>query len=241
MKSSTEEPIHESATVVLLRSTDSGLEVLMLQKNSKINYGGSWVFPGGVAEDQDNHGLQGLTGEPLRIASSQKTVIRETHEEAGLALTAEQLTPFSNWLTPNFRIKRYNTLFFVASLSESQANASIQIDREEIVDYRWLSPTSAIAEQAAGSLLLTGPSFVTLKILEACSDTKAAVSTLTKHGISYYEPRGLKTNTGVATVYQGDSAYQQNDLSQELLDSYSEVKHRLYMHKTLPWEFVDTR
>ena len=36
-----------AATVVLLREGDCGVEVLMLRKNSKITFGGMWVFPGG--------------------------------------------------------------------------------------------------------------------------------------------------------------------------------------------------
>ena len=36
-----------AATVVLLRDGDDGIELLMLKKNSKITFGGMWVFPGG--------------------------------------------------------------------------------------------------------------------------------------------------------------------------------------------------
>ena len=36
-----------AATVVLVRDGDGGVEALMLRKNSKITFGGMWVFPGG--------------------------------------------------------------------------------------------------------------------------------------------------------------------------------------------------
>ena len=42
-----------AATVVLLRNTDAGPEVLMLKKNSKITFGGMWVFPGGKIDAAD--------------------------------------------------------------------------------------------------------------------------------------------------------------------------------------------
>ena len=42
-----------AATVVLLRDGSEGVEVLMLRKNSKITFGGMWVFPGGKVEAFD--------------------------------------------------------------------------------------------------------------------------------------------------------------------------------------------
>ena len=42
-----------AATVVLLRDGKSGVEVLMLRKNAKIDFGGMWVFPGGRIEEED--------------------------------------------------------------------------------------------------------------------------------------------------------------------------------------------
>ncbi|HAL42384.1 MAG TPA: NUDIX domain-containing protein, partial [Gammaproteobacteria bacterium] len=38
-------PTIPAATVVLLRDGEQGVEVLMLRKNSKITFGGMWVFP----------------------------------------------------------------------------------------------------------------------------------------------------------------------------------------------------
>ena len=38
---------HDAATVVLLRDGAGGLETLLLRRNSRIAFGGMWVFPGG--------------------------------------------------------------------------------------------------------------------------------------------------------------------------------------------------
>jgi len=43
-----------AATVVLLRDGDEGLETLMLRRNSKIAFGGMWVFPGGRVDAEKN-------------------------------------------------------------------------------------------------------------------------------------------------------------------------------------------
>ena len=45
-----------AATVVMLKDVTtcaSGVEVLMLKKNSKIAFGGMWVFPGGRIDAED--------------------------------------------------------------------------------------------------------------------------------------------------------------------------------------------
>ena len=45
-----------AATVVLVRETeqDSGLQVLLLQRNSRRDFhGGHWVFPGGRIDEAD--------------------------------------------------------------------------------------------------------------------------------------------------------------------------------------------
>jgi 8-oxo-dGTP pyrophosphatase MutT (NUDIX family) len=45
--------VFHAATVVLLRDGDDGLETLMLRKNSRLAFGGMWVFPGGRIDDGD--------------------------------------------------------------------------------------------------------------------------------------------------------------------------------------------
>ena len=42
-----DESIVPAATVVVVRDGNDGVETLMLRKNSKLAFGGMWVFPGG--------------------------------------------------------------------------------------------------------------------------------------------------------------------------------------------------
>jgi len=52
--SGTEEvPLVAAATVLLLRDAEAGLEVLTLRRNSKIAFGGMWVFPGGRVDAEE--------------------------------------------------------------------------------------------------------------------------------------------------------------------------------------------
>ena len=48
-----EAPAIPAATVVVLRDGPEGVESLMLRKNSRIAFGGMWVFPGGRIDDDD--------------------------------------------------------------------------------------------------------------------------------------------------------------------------------------------
>ena len=46
-------PAQPAATVVVLRDGPTGPETRMLKKNSKIAFGGMWVFPGGKVDSED--------------------------------------------------------------------------------------------------------------------------------------------------------------------------------------------
>ena len=56
------EPI-PSATVVLLREANETIEVLLLKSNSKIAYGGMWVYPGGKIDAADYEKAGGRANE----------------------------------------------------------------------------------------------------------------------------------------------------------------------------------
>lgn len=235
------EESRESATVVLLRDTDTGPEVLMLQKNTDINYGGSWVFPGGVVDPEDAEVAQTILQDQSREAIAKITAIRETQEETGLRIQHNDLQAFSNWLTPKLRIKRYNALFFVSKLADSHSRSEIVIDEQEIIAAQWIRPSDALAAQKAQTMELNGPSFVTLSQLQNAIHAQHAVKRLVGQGVDYYQPRGCKTSTGVATVYHGDAAYDAPELSESTLNEVCEPLHRLFMHHDRPWEYLDTR
>jgi 8-oxo-dGTP pyrophosphatase MutT (NUDIX family) len=84
-------PAIPAATVVLLRDTDAGVETLMLRRNSKLAFGGMWVFPGGRVDDED---------------------------QSGLVLAVDDLVPVSHWTPPPVTPKRFSTWFFVARAPE---------------------------------------------------------------------------------------------------------------------------
>ena len=95
-------PARQAATLVLLRDSPDGPEVLLVQRNPQQRFmGGAWVFPGGALHADD--------------ADLAAAAVRELAEEAGIALpAAAELVPWSRWITPEEVKVRFDTWFFVA-------------------------------------------------------------------------------------------------------------------------------
>lgn len=80
-----------AATVLLIRDSDEGLEVFMVERNNRMHFASALVFPGGLVDPEDLDdaliarcdGLEGLSSDEaaLRIAG-----VRETFEECGVVL-----------------------------------------------------------------------------------------------------------------------------------------------------------
>ena len=75
----TARPATPAATVVLLRDSTDGVEVLMLRKNSRIAFGGMWVFPGGRIDSEDYSSDENLE------QAARNAAAREAAEEANVA------------------------------------------------------------------------------------------------------------------------------------------------------------
>lgn len=98
-------PVRDAATVMIVRDKPR-LQVLMVQRTSKVAFGASaWVFPGGRVDPEDAIGVDGaVTGLDDVAASSMLGVesgglawwvagVRETIEEAGLLLVDNGSAP----------------------------------------------------------------------------------------------------------------------------------------------------
>ena len=130
------EPLHPAATIVLVRDSHRGLEVLLVQRSKAVKHmGGMWVFPGGRVEDSD----PGADPDERAVSAA----IRETREEAGLDISADQLLYISHWTAPEGARKRFATWFFLAVLEDDQ---EVTVDGGEIAHHRWFTPEEAFAE-----------------------------------------------------------------------------------------------
>lgn len=196
-----------AATVVPLRDRPSGLEVLMLRRNSRGAFGGMWVFPGGQVDDAD------LPPHPAagdEIAAARRAAVREAEEEAGLVLDAGALVVLSFWLPPPETPRRFATWFF---LSRTADEADVVVDQREIREHRWLAPAAALELRQAGNFELAPPTFATLWWLTRFADTAAALEAATARAPERFESHVARNREGrLATLWAGDAGYEDRDM-----------------------------
>ena len=211
------EPVYPAATVVLLRDGKNGIEVLLVQRNTAVQHmGGMWVFPGGKVDKVD------YTSDRDEYQAAVNAAIRETHEEAGLNITAEQLVYLSHWTTPEGAKKRFATWFFVAILSDGQ---QVQVDGGEIARHRWVKPSVALEESADSEhpLRLMPPSFVSLFDIADCQSCAQARQKVGDREAIIYAPRIAFVEGGMCFLYAGDAGYHDSSLDAK------GGRHRFYM------------
>ena len=191
-----------SATVVLLRDGAQGPEVLMLQKNSKITYGGMWVFPGGKIDPEDY--ADGAPSEAGLAEAARTAAAREAHEEAGIQLRPQEFVWMAHWTPPPGPAKRFATWFF-AALADSD---DIQIDDGEIKNHAWLQPGEALAQHSRGEIDLAPPTWITLHHLSLRAPANKVIEHFSSQEAKIYATRVAKRSDGVrVAMWSGDSGY----------------------------------
>ena len=155
------EPV-PAATVVLLRETEdkTDLEVLLLRRNSALVFhGGHWVFPGGRIDAADFE----QADDGLEYPAAQIAAVRETREEAGIDIDQTHLVHTAHWTTPPKLPRRFCTWFFICPLYQP---VSVVVDNDEILEYKWITATDALAAAEAETLILPRPTMTTLRNIE---------------------------------------------------------------------------
>ncbi|MBB4662737.1 NUDIX hydrolase [Conexibacter arvalis] len=192
-----------AASAIVVRDGDGGLEVLLVQRTQSARFmAGVWVFPGGSVDPADyaSDDPEGLHF-ALRAAA-----VREVAEEAGIRLDgADQLVPFSRWITPAHLMTRFDTWFFVAP---APWRAEARVDGEECVDFRWTTPAAALAEHAAGGLPLVFPTIKHLEQLRAFGSVDALVAHSLESEVHPIEPRIVMVRDEPHVLLPGDPGYE---------------------------------
>jgi 8-oxo-dGTP pyrophosphatase MutT (NUDIX family) len=208
------EAVAPAATVVVLRNTRAGFELLLVQRASELAFhGGAWVFPGGRVDAADR---REATDE---IELARRAAVREASEEAGLLLSPQSLLPIAHWTTPKGRARRFATWFFLAESTDG----AVEVDGHEIKRHRWISPAAALSLQAAGELVLPVPTFVTVARLSGYRDAASALEAAAAREPEVFDPRPRSVSGGTCSLYAGDAAYTGGDLD------LPGPRHRLWM------------
>ena len=221
------EPI-DAATVVVARDSSNGIEVLMLRRNSKIYFGGMWVFPGGKVDPDARADATTVTvcdggdGRGFHAAA-----IREAQEEAGIDLSDTELHHFAHWLPPAVRPKRFSTQFFLAAAPKG---LDISIDHGEITDHHWMTPREALQRRSDGEIEMVTPTFCTLDWLRAFVSVQEACSAIRQPKCFHTHIKEVAgADPGMVAFYAGDVSYESLDL--EAVGP----RRRCYMLKSSWW------
>jgi 8-oxo-dGTP pyrophosphatase MutT (NUDIX family) len=183
----------QAASIVVLRDSAAGPEVLLVQRNPQQRFmGGAWVFPGGAVHAED--------------ADHAAAAIRELEEEAGLALpVGHPVVPWSRWITPAEVVVRFDTWFFV---TEAPPAAEVAPDGGECVAARWLRPAAALEAHAQGDLMLVFP---TIKHLEALAGMRSVADALEKartREVVPVQPRVVVRDGTAQVLLPGEPGYE---------------------------------
>ena len=182
----------EAASLILLRDSPEGPEVLLVERNRAQSFmGGAWVFPGGSTHRDD--------GDELRTAR------RELEEEAGIALPPDgELVRYSRWITPAQVKTRFDTHFFVARAPE---RAEPRVDGRECVDARWIRPADALAAGRRGELMLVFPTIKHLEQLAEHSSVEDALESARSRRVIPVEPKVLVEGGVAQVLLPGEPGY----------------------------------
>ena len=188
-----------AAAVVLLRRggkhSSAGLEVLLGRRTEHARFMADvWVFPGGAVDgDRDDD------------AAHRATALRELEEEVSVTLpSADDLVPFSRWITPAEVKVRYDTRFYLAL---APPHSSPEPDGEEIVEVRWFAPAEALALHRAGKLLLVFPTIKKLETLARFDSPEDLLAAVRAVAVEPILPRIDTSGPEPQVLLPGDPGY----------------------------------
>jgi 8-oxo-dGTP pyrophosphatase MutT (NUDIX family) len=180
-----------AASVIVLRDSPAGPEVLLVQRNPNSRFMGSaWVFPGGAVD----------AGEEV-----EHTAVRELEEEASVRLPdATSLVPFSRWITPAEVKVRFDTWFFVVRAPDGAEPA---VDGSECVAVRWERPQAALDAFASGDLELVFPTIKHLEQLAAYDSVEATVDAARTREVVAVMPRVVVKDGSARVLLPGEPGF----------------------------------
>lgn len=215
-----------AATVMVLRDGSDGLETLMLKRNSKIAFGGMWVFPGGRIDPEDWKGVD----EHDDLGASRHAAVREALEECGLVVDPDAIHPFAHWTPPRTTPRRFLTWFFAARAGHGE----VAIDHGEIRDSDWMTPEQALARRDAGEIEIAPPTFVSLSELCVFPDVERALFAIERRTPERFETVIGLSERGPVCMWHGDAGYESGD------PALAGPRHRLTMNKSADWIYTRT-
>lgn len=144
-------------------------------------------------------------GVPPAVRSPEVEAVREalmTHsigwgeamERLDLSLDLDSMEYIAHWITPVAEPRRYDTRFFV---TEVGPDSEPVVDRREMVEAIWLTPTEALERHERGTLPMVFPTLSTITELSGFDRCEEILGHYRDREIPAVLPRLVRTSTGV--------------------------------------------
>lgn len=201
-----------AATVIVMREVAEGPpELLMVERAAAMKFaGGALVFPGGRIDPGD-HVLAGMVAPEMEDAAARIAAIRETVEEAGVAvgldlaaaaisglqralhagepmrgdLRLHELVPFARWLPRNVSHRVFDTWFYLARAPEG---CEPVVDGSENVRVFWMTAQGVLDAADAGEAHIIFPTRRNLERLAQLGSWDEAVAHAAAHPVRMVTP-----------------------------------------------------
>jgi 8-oxo-dGTP pyrophosphatase MutT (NUDIX family) len=225
-----------AATVMLLRDTADGLQVLLMRRHAASGVlGGAHVFPGGKLDPADHdapgHGVGAAQvaalAEPALDAATAaalyRAAVRETQEECGLRLDVATLWPWSRWVTPrqpSVTNKRFDTRFFVAA---APAGQEARHDDHEATEAVWLTPREGLQRYWDGAIDFAPPQIMSLAQLTRVGGVAQALALARSRAPALVAPEAFDEGGCRVICYPGDPRH---SVAQPVWDGPTRLTHR---------------
>ncbi|TFD61590.1 NUDIX hydrolase [Cryobacterium suzukii] len=243
-----------AATVVLLRDSSTGPEVLLLERpRHRGSFAGAWVFPGGGVDPEDRRAADaaapadpasageqtagrgsvglpdglGPAAEAVEQLAARRAAVREVREETGLEVMPEALVATAVWVPPRSVPKRLRTWFYLTTAPPG----TIVLAEDEVIDYAWLRPAEALERHASALMTLVAPTWVTLHGLQGYGAVADIVASAGQRPLAHYETRLGASERGPALFWAGDVAFADDALAEQ-----AGGRHRLEIGR-MPWVY----
>jgi 8-oxo-dGTP pyrophosphatase MutT (NUDIX family) len=211
-----------AATLLVVRDGVEGIEVVMGRRPPGGPFGDVWVFPGGAVDPEDR------AAAPDDETAWRLAALRETWEEVGLAVTdpagvpippgvesvhlrmaaagvgfaVSRLVYLSNWVTPIFVPKRFDTHFFVV---ESDGDL---FSGDELAEVAWMSVESVLTRHGRGEYPMIFPTLSHLRYVSQFSRVDDfLVEARSMDTIPAIEPRPFERGSKTELIVDNDPRF----------------------------------
>ena len=164
------------------------------------------MFPGGKVEPGDVE----RAASPARATSALRAAVRETREEAGLALEPAGWWRSRAGSRPSSRRKRFDTWFFVGARARRRTRCACAAPRWSA--HRWIAPADALRAhheqraRARAADLRHGE--LARRVHKRAAD---ALRALGRAPSSTFRPHIHRSDEGACMLYPGDAGYESGD------------------------------